>query len=240
MKIARVERVPSMKKPQMEHLQRLLNGGILSKDNAERCIHICYDAAKIIHCRQERLKKRQLKVVEFTTALALAHFHHSATYRFTATGALAENFKSCPEEKALDYYQNKVMGTCPDQYGRTIFIDEDGMRYLYKEKGTGDHAVASENYEESRGKRLPWIRHVLSNSKAVYVVEEIVHSKFRRTYLYASIATIPLAGESSISYFLVVVVEEGNKRLVFRTAYAVESGNRFLKYIERGRPLAER
>jgi hypothetical protein len=131
------------------------------------------------------------------------------------------------------------MGTVVDHFGRSIVIDEDGMKSLYKEHRSGKHVVASENYEETRGKRLPWIRHVLENSPAVYVVEEHVYGKFRRTYIYTGIASIPLEPKPAISHFVVVVSEGGNKTLKFVTAYAIIQNNRFLKCIEPGKPIGE-
>jgi len=131
------------------------------------------------------------------------------------------------------------MGTVTDQYGRNIQIDEDGLRSLYKEPGSGKHIVESENYEECRGKRLPWIRHVLQYSRSVYLSEATVNGKFRRSYIYTAVASIPVKSGFVGSYFVIVVLEDGNKRLRFLTAYAISSLNSFLKRIEPGRPIGE-
>jgi hypothetical protein len=228
-----------MRTPRINHLVDLLSSGIMSRDNTERCIRICYDAAKIIHLRQERLHKSQLKIREITSALTLVHFHHTSAYRFNAVGCLAENFRECDESKALRYYGDRVMGTVADQFGRLVLIDEDGMKSLYKEPRSGRHVVASENYEESRGKRLPWIRHVIENSRSVYILEEKVSGRFRRSHIYTAIASIPLKPKPSVSYFIAVVAEDGNRKLKFLTAYAINSFNRFLKCIEPGSPMGE-
>lgn len=177
---------------------------------------------------------------EITSALTLVHFHHVNSYHFDAVGPLAENFCNCPESMALEYYEQKVMGKVVDQFGRTILIDEDGMKSLYKEHGSGKHIVAPENYEAFRGKRLPWIRHVLQYSKAVYAVDETVQGKFRRTYIYTAIASIPVQPKPAVAHFIVVVSEDGNKNLKFVTAYAINQSNRFLKCIEPGQPMGER
>jgi hypothetical protein len=228
-----------MQTPRLNNLVKLLQGGLISKDNTDRCVRICYDATKITHYRQERLGKYQLKMREITSALRLVDFHHCNVFRFSAVGPLAENFRDCNEGKALEYYDKKVCGVVTDKFGRQILIDDDGIRSLYKDPKSNKHIVDSEFYEESRGKRLPWIRHVLEQSPSVYVVEEIVNAKFRRTYLYTAIASIPLQPKPSVSYFMVVVSEDGNKRLKFVTAYAIISFNRFLKCIEPGKPLGE-
>lgn len=220
-------------------MMKLLSGDLLSKGNADRCVRILYDAAKIIYERQQRLRKSQLKMKEIASALVLVEFHHSNAYRFKAEAELAENFGDCPEAKALDYYEHRVMGEVLDAFGRKIVIDEAGMKSLYKERGVGNgkHVIATENYEQFRGKRLPWIRHVLQNSRAVYVAEEVVQGKFRRTYLYTAIPSIPLEPKPQISYYLVVVREDKNKNLRFITAYDVFNYNRFLRYIEPNKPF---
>jgi hypothetical protein len=214
-----------------------LLSGVLEKGNHERCIRIFYDAAKIVHYRQQRLNKPQLKMKEITSALLLVDFYHNSTYRFEASGELARNFGTFPEDKAVEYFEHSVMGPVKDSFGRTIKIEESGLRSIYKEKYSGKHLVASENYEEVRGKRLPWIRHVIENSKSVYQVDEFVGGKFRRTYLYTSIAAIPLKGAVNHAYFVVVVREDPNGNLWFVTAYHIQSHNRFLSRIEPAIPF---
>jgi len=63
-----------MQIPTIKNLIFLLDSGIMSKENADYCIRICYDAAKIIHLRQTRLRKRRLKMNEIAAALTLVHF----------------------------------------------------------------------------------------------------------------------------------------------------------------------
>lgn len=223
--------------PTVDKLFRLLEGNSLTRQNADRCARIFYDVAKVIYERQKRLNKSQLKMKEIAAALVLVEFHHRNAFRFEASGKLAENFGPCPEDKALRYFEQCVIGDVIDQYGRKIVVDEAGIRSLYKDRQTGAHVVSSENYEEVRGKRLPWIRHVLGNSKAIYVVEELVKAKFRRTYLYAAIPSIPLKPKPSISYYLVVVVEDNNRNLKVKTAYDIADYNRFLHAIEKSKPF---
>ena len=131
-------------------LKRLMES-VLSPKNAERLTRVFYDAAKIVYERQKRLNKPQLKMKEVSSALVLAETLYSQAFHFEATGVLAENFGQFSETSALDYYEKKVMGSVQDKHGRTITIDEDGMKSLYKEPATGKHHVASENYEEGRG-----------------------------------------------------------------------------------------
>jgi hypothetical protein len=215
---------------------RLLGSGLLSKPNAERSARIFYDAAKLIYERQKRMKKPELKIKEMTSALVLVDFHHANCFHFEAKDHLAENFGPCPEAKALEYYDRKVMGEATDTFGRTIRIDEQGMRSLYKDHETGRHIVATENYEEVRGKRLPWIRHVLQVSKAVYVVEEEIRGNFRRSYLYTAVPSIPITPKPRVSYFVIVVREDHNRKLWFLTAYDMAKYNNFIRIIERAKP----
>lgn len=211
-------------------LQRLMDF-LLSKNNAERLTRVFCDAAKIVHQRQKCLNKSQLKMKEISSALTLAESLHSQCFRFEATGELAENFGEITEDRALKYYEEKVMGEVKDVWGRTIIIDEDGMRSLYKEAGTGKHVVAPENYEEGRGKRLPWIRYALQKSDAVYLSEEKVQGAFRRTYLYTATVSIPLNPKPQVSYYVVVVREGKNALLRLVTAYSMFNRNKFLTII---------
>lgn len=114
-----------------EQLKRLLDCGLLSDKNTERLARVFYDATKIVYERQKRLNKPVLKMKEVSSALTLAESLHSQTFRFEAKGVLAENFGDFDEASALKYYEAKVMGTVKDVHGRTITIDEDGMRSLY-------------------------------------------------------------------------------------------------------------
>ena len=177
---------------------------------------------------------------EIAGALILAETLHSNAFRFDACGQLAENFGKCPQDRALDYFEKKVIGDVMDCCGRKIKIDEGAMKSLYKEKCTGRHVVADENYEEVRGKRLPWIRHILSHSRAIFEKEETVHGAFRRTFIYTAIVSIPLAPKPQISYYVVVVSEGGNKELKMVTAYGMFEWNKFLKVIASGRPWGRR
>ena len=224
-----------MKIANAQHLERLITK-ILTPHNAERLIRVFYDAAKIVCRRQDRLKKPQLKMKEISSALLLADSINSNLFHFEAVGPLAECFGKFDEAAAWKYYEERVVGEVIDKSGRKITIDEYGTRSLYKDAQTGKHVIAPENYEEGRGKRLPWIRHALQNCESVYVSEEKVEGAFRRSFLYASVVSIPVAPRAQISYYVVVVREGKNKELNFLTAYSMFERNRFLKVIENSRP----
>lgn len=173
---------------------------------------------------------------EVSSALTLAETLHSQAYRFDATGVLAENFGTFPEADALKYYEEKVMGTVKDSRARQIVIDEDGMKSLYKDPVSGKHHVATENYEDVRGKRLPWIRFTLEHSTAIYVAEETIAGVFRRSFLYTAIVSIPIKPKPQVSYYVVVVREEKNGNLRFLTAYSMFKRNKFLSVLSLSRP----
>lgn len=225
-----------------KNFQRLMDSGVLKKGNYERCARVFYDAIKIVHYRQERLNKPQLKMTEISSALILADFYHSLMFRFVASGDLACNFGGpYSEDKAIAYFGNSVVGTIADVHGRKVEITDDGALSLYKEKHTGKHRMAPENYEATRGKRLPWIRHVLTAAPSIFQAEGIYgRGGFQRRYLYTSIATIPLSDGAVNSYFVVVVAEKANGLLRFLTAYAVDRHNGFLKIIEESFPFKGR
>ena len=215
-----------------EHLAKLMEAGVLKPDNRERCIRVFYDAAKVIHYKQERLEKHQLKMNQISTALVLVNFYHSSLLSFSSTRELACNLGEFTEEMAVAYYRNSVMGVVTDYYGRKIEIDEGGLRSLYKERGTGKHEIAPENYEFVRGKRLPWIRHVLTNTRSIYRVDTDIRGKIQRRYLYLALAKIPYHGGETEAYFVVVIIEKGNEVLRYLTAYPVNKHNQLLSRIE--------
>jgi hypothetical protein len=219
-----------------EALTRLLDS-LLSPKNAERLVTVFHDTAKIVHHRQKRMDKKQLKMKEISSALMLAESLHSGMFQFVADGSLKECFGDFNEEAALAYYQNNVMGEVQDSKGRLIIIDEDGISSLYKDASTGRHVVASENYEAVRGKRLPWIRHALINSTSIYVNEEQISGTFRRSFLYFSTVSIPLAGRAPQTEYHVVVVREKAGALRMVTAYGMFERDSLLKSIERCFPM---
>jgi len=214
-----------------EQLKRLIDS-LLSPKNAERLTRVFYDAAKIVYERQKRLNKPQLKMKEVSSALFLAETLHSQAFRFEATGVLAENFGEFNEASALKYYEEKVMGEVTDAHGRKVTVDEDGVKSLYKDQDSGKHIVSTENYEQGRGKRLPWIRYAIQNSEAIYVSEGTVQGSFRRAYLYTATVSIPIQPKAQVSYYIVVAREDKNGNLRLVTAYSMLKRNKFLNIIE--------
>lgn len=224
-----------MKKLDVEALQKLIlklqQPDMLSGKNADRLVRVFYDATKIVYERQKRLKKPELKMKEIASALLIAERVNSAQFHFAAAGPLAECFGSIDETQAMDYYWVKVMGEVTDKFGRKISIDEDGALSLYKEPKTGKHVAKTENYEEMRGKRLPWIRHTLTNSESIYISEETIAGVFRRSLLYTAVVSV--AATTEPQYYVVVVRQAKNGDYIFLTAYTMLKRNRFLQILEK-------
>ena len=84
-----------------------------------------------------------------------------------------------------------------------------------------------------RGKRLPWIRHTLEKSDAVYVEEESIgRSGVRRKFFYTAIVTIKLKNEPEQTSYYVVIVREGkNQNLRMVTAFSMFERDGFLHSI---------
>ncbi len=117
------------------------------------------------------------------------------------------------------------------------------MCHLYKEKSQkGGHAIKPENYVESRGKRLPWIRHTIGKTRAIFQVWRSIPRKGKpplrqRSFLYIARVIVRFGGGQKTSHFLVAVKEDPNKNLEFVTAFAIDRYNTFLKRIEEGEPF---
>lgn len=225
-----------LQQPTHSDLNKLIESGVLEKQNQDRCIHVFYDAAKIIHFRQQRIGKPQLKTAQMASALVLVHFCHFSLFKFDVTGQLACNFIECTEAQAVEYFSQSVLGSVTDVRGRKITIDQGGIKSLYKDS-EGRHRRAPENYIPMRGKRLPWIRHVLENAPSIFKIDEKIRGRFQRSYLYAGLATIPLAAGAARNYFLVIVREDSNEARRFLTAFEVGSHNAFLKKLEESVPF---
>ena len=233
----------------IKELNDLLTSSRFSCQNAEKVARVCYDAARLVYERQKRTGKSALKTKEVSNALLLAETLHASAFRFVAEGALLRLFgKECSETIAVEYFGKCVMGEVSDKYGRSVTIDEDRMKSLYKDPASGDHSVASENYEEVRGKRLPWIRHTIQNSDAVYVEEEqIGRSGIRRKYFHTAIVTLRHKQQEQTSYYVVVVREGKNQALRMVTAFSMFEREGFLhtiavsqRYVQQNRRLTDR
>ena len=232
----------------IKELNALLTSSLFSRQNAEKVARVCYDASRLVYERQKRSGKSILKTKEVSNALLLAETLHASAFRFVALGPLIQLFgHDCSEQTAVQYFGERVMGEVVDKYGRKVIIDEDGMKSLYKDSTSGGHVVAPENYEEVRGKRLPWIRHTIENSDAVYVEEELIgRVGIRRKYFYTAIVTFLHKQKEFTSYYVVLVRKGKNQALKMVTAFSMFERDGFLhtiassqRYVEQNTTVIE-
>ena len=193
-----------------------------------------YIAAKILLHRSEQLGK-PIKRKDVCQAVEVVRQRIDKGYFFELQGELFENFGSCDYSKAINYYEKKVMGDYTDVYGRVIQIDEEGMTHLFKNPKTGKHDLdmREENYVEPRGKRLPWINHVLSKSTEIY--EYVDDSRKERTYFYVGYTFVRSTIGNVANYYLVVTRQNKGEGIKFKTAYFLEDEMSLLKSIAAGR-----
>jgi len=217
----------------IKSLNALLTSPLFSRQNAEKVARVCYDTARLVYERQKQTGKSQLKTKEVSDSLTLAQSLHSNAFRFIAEGPLIELFGGCDQDAAVEYFAEKVMGNVKDKSGRTIVIDEDALKSIYKDPESGRHEKCEENYEEVRGKRLPWVRYTIDNSDAVYMEEEpLGRTGIRRKFFYTAIVTYKHKQEEHTSYYVVLVREEAKSGILrMVTAFPMFDRDGFLHAI---------
>jgi hypothetical protein len=203
----------------------------LSPDNAVMALRSFTQIAQLLLHRQKRLNKTVLKRKMVTQAWDLLAHHHENCFGFRCEGPLAENLGDIPEADAVSYYGTRVVGNLKDVLGQTISIGDGGLVHMYKD-AQQNHTMESQFYQPTRGKRLPWIRHVLSNTKGIYLSSEPLSSGERRL-IYTSRAIIPHSGGETATYFVVIIRRDKNGNLHFLTAYPVLEEVEFLEIIEK-------
>lgn len=219
----------------------------LSLKAQETIYKVFSTAVRILKCKQARRqlaydesvkkgKKKprsiELKRSDVSSALVLTDFHFSHSKEVFATANMGLHHVT--EDDAVRFYEKFVMGQSRDKFGREIKIDEDGIVFLYKEAKTDKHIVSSENYVESRGKRLHWIRPTIEQTEEIYEI----HEQNWTSYYYVGTFIVPYTDEMTgekvtrENYLFVVVRKEPDKSLKFVTAYPIETYEQFLKRIE--------
>jgi len=218
----------------------------LSEVNLDLVCYIFYDVLQLLHCRLERkagvgktprlLKDVQLKASEITGILVMVDYLNRTLDTVNVEGQLHELFgPDYSEDDYLKYFRNYLVGELTDRYERLISITEKAIKYMYKDD-SGGHSVGSSFFETSRGKRVPWIKHTIQNSKCVFKRT----TKNKETLLYITKYRIPIENHQSVIDTLLVVVKRGclakNAPYEFKTAYTVSRHNQVLKKIEACHP----
>lgn len=225
-------------------LYRLSN--YLSDTTRQMFYSIAYDAIRVLYYKEkrklqgqssrQRRKKRplRLKKIDFTRVFILLDYHYCNCSTFIVKDQLAACFGgNFPEQEALDYYEKNVEGEIKDVHKNKIMFPLDGIKFLYKNPKTGKHEVDPKNYDETRGKRIPWLKHTIDNTKEIYEERE----EFWTTFYYVGTFKVPLRdGTEKINYFLVIIRKEKNQPRRFKTAYPIFKSSELLKRIERSHP----
>ncbi|MDP3786082.1 MAG: hypothetical protein Q8R05_00780 [Candidatus Omnitrophota bacterium] len=219
-------------------------------ENAKTISHIFYDVFKIAYYALGRKKEGVqllpgfpvlLKRKDVSRLVKLIDYHHSNDKTYTVDHELTQCFGyNYAESDALKFFETYVEGDLTDKFGRKIHIDlDDGIKFMYKDYGTGRHEVKSEYYLPHRGKRLPWIRHTLCNSTSIYTKTEGT----QREIMYLCRYDLPnYDNESNQCYWAVIVKKQKKDKASpynFKTAFPIIKYNNLLKRIERYQPVIE-
>lgn len=222
--------------------------GVHTPQNAAMLVRLFYDTTKIAYYalqrkietllegrRRPKRKDIRLRRTEITRLLRLVDFHYSKTGCYDACHELTQCFGwKFTEADACKFFEQYVEGETKDRQGRVVLIDLDAFKFMYKDPKTGGHDVSPENYVPSRGKRLPWIRHTIRNTDAIY--ERVVRED--REIMYVAEYKIPFGdGKFDFFYWLVIASKYRKDRVgpfKFRTAFFVMPNgyNSFLKRLE--------
>ncbi len=205
-----------------------------------------------LRIRDKKNKKKKLhegplllKEKDISDTMLLVDFHLNNKFNIHVENHkdLMANFGNFPLEYAEKWYgEYLVKCEVKDVMDRRIFFAEVGKKFLYKEHtAEGAHIVAPENYTECRGRRLSWIKPLLSQTREIYRQTE----RYWETFLYLGIFKIrikkdTLMEESFNNYFLIVTRRKSGQRLEFVTAYFTESQDEIFKHLEPARPLTRR
>ena len=238
-----MEMLPNKFKTKEEIIKKLVAVARVHEfQNIQVIAQIFYDVVKIAYYalkqKRERIRRKKgypiiLKRKEITKLMNLMDYYYIHDKTFTVKGPLTDCFgSSFNEKKAWKYFEAHVEGNVKDKYDRNISIDiEDGIKFMYKNPETGRHDIKSEYYEPTRGKRLPWIRHTIMNSKNIYAKID----KEQLELMYLCKYEIPLvSSENNLSSFIVIVKKYRKDRISpfkFKTAFSIidYNYNRLLK-----------
>lgn len=183
-----------------------------------------------------------LKEKDISSAISLVDFHLKTCREMDVSSNedLTKLFGTVSLDVALKYYDEFLKKIAvKDVMGRIITFDDNGKLFLYKEHTEeGRHIAIPENYVEPRGKRLPWIRALLSNTREIYKEVET----YWETFLYVGVFNIKIDYNSvseriAKNRFLVVTRKEQGRSLRFVTAYYMESQQELFKHLEKASPV---
>lgn len=220
-----------------------------TSETRQNLYEVFYNSMRVLHFKYKRKKNEReikrkkkkkplrhsypLKRTDISKVVVLIDHFLANTYIIPPEEDPLRNFGIFPHDEGMKYYQHFVEGTVKDIYGNEIVIDEEGLTFLFDDH---DKDLSREKYLEHRGKRLPWIRLTLKNTKGIYEYTETPWT----TYFYVSKYNVPYKKDGILkkepNYFFVVVRKKAAKPLKFVTAYHFDKKHMFLKYLEPSHP----
>lgn len=204
----------------------------------EEVYEIFIQASIIIVAKYKRMDKSILNRPEISNALKLAHYLQTNLSSFSVNQDNLDYFMGTEpsEGEAVEYYNKNVTGEVRDMHGTEVIIDATGLYFLYKSKDSDvPHKQASgepDTYQMHRGKRLPWIRHVIQHTDCILVGRW--QGKAYR--IYAACIVTPYEGGMAEDHFFIVTRKGKGEPFRFVTAYHIRDYKEFLKQIERYKP----
>ncbi|MFH1219055.1 MAG: hypothetical protein V1694_01200 [Candidatus Eisenbacteria bacterium] len=227
-----------------KQLRRLF--GLLPFDTGRLVARLFYDILKItyyIHMdkagrvQPDSNRKVDLDRKEIARALDLVRYHHWNCESFAAKHDLSSCFGGFDEAETLRFCKTYLNGqSITDKFGRSIVFGQNPEVFLYKDELTGRHETAPGNYVSKRGKRLPWIRHTLRNSREIY---EQRYKGFL-VLMYVSEYSIELGDGKTDNCYWVVIARRGERdyrgAFKFKTAYPISDYNGLIRKLAGWRP----
>jgi len=243
--------LPALFSTQEEIVKKIKTvAGVHHFDNAQAISQIFYDVFKISYYAVKRKEKglrtapafpEILNRKEITKLVKLIDYHHVNNKEFVAEHSLIQCFGSqFTEADALKFFEKYVEGKVEDQFRRRIDIDlEDGIKFMYKNYQNQMHEVKSEYYLPHRGKRLPWIRHTIQNTKNIYGRIDGRDLEI----MYVCRFKLPKLDEEGGECYWVVIAKKYRKDKTspfkFKTAFPMFKYNELLRRLERYEPITE-
>lgn len=177
----------------------------------------------IHNSRPPQLQNKDIKELHIMRGFIERFLTETKIDRNISQNHLNECFFNYHEAEVLTYFEHNLEKQCfKDSFGISIQIPENSYAFMYKDK-SGKHNVAPQNYIQERGQRLPYIRHVITQSKCLFERpwEANRNKFFDRMYLHSF-----LENNEKI-YFCVITLRKHNAPCgIFKTAFPfIEENN---------------
>lgn len=181
---------------------------------------------------------------DITDIFALVRFYFERIkYRkldFSETNELTLGFRYKTEKDALQYFKEHLSEkSFKDSLGTTVLVPWKSHRFMYKDEEKEQHTVASEFYQEYRGKRQSLIPFTIENSQVIFERYCNLKKNMERMYLY-QIIEFGSDGKKQNPYFFAVITHGKRKDgFIFTTAFRITNDNSLLKRIQDYTPVTD-